>query len=66
MFGRRTQHAPRMGTIAAALILVLVGVLGTFAELLPAVAGFSGELIGIWALIAATVVLLAGVFLEGI
>lgn len=66
MFGRRSQHAPRLGTIAVALILVLVGVLGTFANLLPAVAGFSGELIGIWAFIVATVILLAGIFFEGI
>ncbi len=66
MLGRRGQHAPRLGTIAVALILVLVGVLGTFGHLLPAVAGYSGELIGVWAFIVATVVLLAGIFFEGI
>ncbi len=63
---RRSQHAPRLMTIAVALIFVLVGVLGTFAHLLPAVAGFEGELIGIWAYIIATVIMLAGVFFEGI
>ncbi len=66
MFARRSQHAPKLGTIALALILVLVGVLGTFGHLLPDVAGFTGELIGVWAFIVATIVLLAGVFFEGI
>jgi hypothetical protein len=63
---RRTQHAPRLLTIAAALILVVIGVLGTFAGLLPAVAGISGATIGIYAYVAATVILLLGVFIEGI
>jgi hypothetical protein len=63
---RRTQHAPRLGTIAVALILVVVGVLGTFADLLPTIAGVTGTTIGISAYVVATVVLLLGVFLEGI
>jgi hypothetical protein len=64
--GRRTQHAPKLGTIAVALVLVLVGVLGTFADLLPDIAGITGERIGVGAFIAATVVLLLGIFFEGI
>ncbi len=63
---RRTQHAPRLGTIAIALILVVVGVLGTFAGLIPAIAGVPGATIGIFAYVAATVILLLGVFIEGI
>lgn len=66
MFARRSQHTPKLGTIAVALILVIVGVLGTFAHLLPDLAGFTGELIGVWAFIVASVVMLAGVFFEGI
>jgi hypothetical protein len=64
--GRRAQYAPKLMTIAVALIFVLVGVLGTFAHLLPAIAGYQGELIGIWAYIVATVIMLAGIFFEGI
>ncbi|MBA2489197.1 MAG: hypothetical protein H0V36_07760 [Chloroflexi bacterium] len=64
--GRRAQHAPKLATIGFCLIFVLVGVLGTFAHLIPAIAGFSGELIGIWSFIVATVVILAGIFFEGI
>jgi hypothetical protein len=66
MFARRSQHVPKLGTIAVALILVIVGVLGTFGHLLPDVAGFTGELIGVWAFIVAAVVMLVGVFFEGI
>ena len=64
--GRRSQHAPKLMTIAIALIFVLVGVLATFAHLLPAVADFSGELIGTWSYVVAVVILLAGIFFEGI
>lgn len=55
---RRTQHAPKLITIGIAVILVIIGVLGTFAggTLVP-------QNVGIWAYVAATVVLLLGVFL---
>lgn len=60
------QHAPRGVTIAVAAILALLGVAGTFLELLPAVAGLSGELIGVAAYVLATVVMLLGVFIRGL
>ncbi|CAN5701608.1 hypothetical protein BH24CHL8_BH24CHL8_07780 [soil metagenome] len=64
--GGPSQHAPRLLTIGVALVFVLIGVLGTFLGALPAVAGFSGELIGIWSYIVATVILLLGIFLRGL
>jgi hypothetical protein len=60
------QHAPRMVTIAVAAVIVLVGVAGTFLELLPSVAGVSGEMIGVAAYVLATAVLLAGSFIRGL
>ena len=60
------QHAPRGVTILVAAILVVVGILGTFAGLIPAVAGISGATIGVFAYVAATVVMLAGVFIRGL
>ena len=56
---RRTQHAPRLITIVIAIVLVAVGVLGTFVGF-PAIP----ETIAIWAYVAATVLLLLGVFLR--
>ena len=53
---RRTQHAPRLITIGVAVVLVAIGVLGTFVGVLP-------EQVGIWSYVAATVLLLIGVFL---
>jgi hypothetical protein len=60
------QHAPRGATILLAAILVVVGVAGTFLGLIPAVAGVSGATIGIAAYVAATVVMLAGIFFRGL
>ncbi len=59
---RRTQFAPKLGTIIVALVLVLVGVLLTFGPLL----GAAGDTYGVYVLVAATVVLLLGIFFEGI
>jgi hypothetical protein len=60
------QHAPRGVTILVAAVLVLVGILGTFLHVIPAVAGISGETIGVIAYAAATVVMLVGVFVRGL
>ena len=60
------QHAPRGMTILAAAVLVVLGVLGTFLHVIPAVAGIPGETIGVLAYAAATVVMLAGVFFRGL
>ena len=61
-----TQHAPRMPTILLAIVLVIIGVAGTFLHIIPAVAGFSGQTIGIVAYVAATVVMLFGIFFRGL
>ena len=50
--GGRINFAPRLPTIIVALVLMLIGLLGTFVGALPAVAGFSGETIGAWSLVA--------------
>jgi hypothetical protein len=60
------QRAPRNVTVLVALILVIVGALGTFLGLIPAVAGITGETIGVVAYVAATVVMLLGIFLRGL
>lgn len=61
-----SQHAPRGVTMLVAAVLVVIGILGTFLGLIPAVLGFSGELIGVVAYAAATVVMLAGIFVRGL
>jgi hypothetical protein len=60
------QQAPRGVTILVAAILVLVGVLGTFLAVIPAVGGISGVTIGIVAYVAATIVMLGGIFIRGL
>ena len=60
------QHAPRGWTMVVAAILALVGIAGTFLDLLPAIAGVSGEMIGVAAYVLATVVMLLGVFIRGL
>ena len=62
----RMNFAPRMPTIIVALVLVLIGVLGTFAGLLPAFAGMTSQTLGAWAFVAAAVVLVLGMIFEGI
>jgi hypothetical protein len=62
----RNQRTPRGITIVIAAILVVVGVVGTFLGLIPKVGGVSGETIGEWAYVAATVVMLLGVFVRGL
>jgi hypothetical protein len=62
----RMNFAPRMPTIIVALALTLVGLLGTFGGLLPAIGGLGSETLGAWAFVAATVVMLLGIAFEGI
>jgi hypothetical protein len=66
MGGGRMNFAPRMPTIIVALALMLIGLLGTFAGLLPSVAGLSSEALGAWAFVAAAIVLFVGMIFEGI
>ena len=63
---RRGQYAPRLETIIVALVLVLIGVLGTFGHLIPQVASVPGETIGVAAYVFATAILLVGVFVRDI
>ena len=60
------QQAPRGITILVAALLVLVGIVGTFLGLIPAVGGISGVTIGVIAYVAATIVMLAGIFIRGL
>lgn len=60
------QQAPRGVTILVAAVLVVIGVAGTFLGLIPAVAGISGVTIGVIAYAAATIVMLAGIFIRGL
>lgn len=64
--GRRMNFAPRLPTIIVALVFVLIGVLGTFAGLLPSIGGISSQAIGAWSFIVAAVILLLGMVFEGI
>ncbi len=56
---RRTNFAPTAPTIIVALILIIVGLLGTYGTLLP-------DTVGIVAFVAATVLLLLGMVFRGI
>lgn len=61
-----SQRAPRGITMAVAAVLVLIGIVGTFLSLIPSIAGVSGETIGVIAYVAATVLMLLGVYLRGL
>jgi hypothetical protein len=54
----RSNFAPTARTIIVALLLILVGMLGTFGNLLP-------DQIGIVAFLLATALLVVGVVVEG-
>jgi len=49
----RLNHAPTQTTIVVAIVLILVGVLGTFGSFVP-------ERVAILAFVAATILLIAG------
>ncbi len=53
------NRAPKWITILVALVLVGIGALGTFGNVLP-------NRVGVWSFVAATVVMLLGVFLRGL
>jgi hypothetical protein len=56
---RRTNFAPTARTILVALVLMLLGLLGTYGDVVS-------DLVGVLAFIAAGVVLLVGMVLRGI
>jgi hypothetical protein len=53
-------------TIVIAAILLLVGIVGTFLGLIPAIAGIDGATIGVVAYVASTLLMLAGIFVRGL
>ena len=55
----RTNFAPTARTIIVALVLILVGLLGTYGTVLP-------DRVGIVAFVAATVLLLLGMLFRGV
>jgi hypothetical protein len=67
MVGRRGNKAPRMGTIVVAAILTIFAALVFFTSLLPAsIAGFASGTLALYAAVAAFVILLIGIFVEGV
>lgn len=67
MARRRSNRAPKMGTILVALVLTVFAAVVYFTSLLPAtIAGFASVTLALYAAIAAFVILLLGVFVEGI
>lgn len=62
----RTNFAPRWPTILIGIALTVIGAIGTFGGLLPTVAGMSSQTLGAWSFVAAAVVLMLGVLIEGI
>ena len=55
----RMNFAPRLPTIIVALVLVLVGLLGTFGSVLP-------DPVGVWAFLLSAAALLVGMIVEGL
>lgn len=67
MARRRSNQAPRMGTILVAALLTVFAALGFFTNVLPdTIAGFASVTLALYAAIIAFVILLLGVFVEGI
>jgi hypothetical protein len=56
---RRTNFAPTARTIIVALVLILVGLLGTYGNLVP-------DMVGIVAFVASSVLLLVGMVVRGL
>jgi hypothetical protein len=67
MMRRRSNQAPKVGTILVAALLTIFAALVFFTSLLPdTIAGFGSATLALYAAIAAFVILLLGVFLEGV
>jgi hypothetical protein len=64
---RRTHWAPRAGTIAVAALLTIFAALVFFTAVLPgAILGYPAGTLAVYAAVVAFVILLLGVFVEGI
>jgi dolichol kinase len=67
MVRRRSNQAPRMGTILIAALLTIFAALVFFTNIVPAsIAGFASGTLALYAAIAAFVILLVGIFVEGV
>lgn len=64
---RRSNQAPRMGTVFVAALLTIFAALVFFTSVIPgSIAGFASGTLALYAAIAAFVILLIGTFVEGI
>jgi hypothetical protein len=64
---RRSNQAPRMGTIFVAALLTIFAALVFFTSVIPgSIAGFASGTLALYAAIAAFVILLIGTFVEGV
>jgi hypothetical protein len=61
-----TQRAPRGGTILVSVILVIVGIVGTFLGWIPDIGSVDGETLGILAYVVAAALMLIGIFTRGL
>ena len=61
-----TQRAPRGGTILVSVILVIVGILGTFLGWIPDIGSADGETLGVLAYVVAAALMLIGIFTRGL
>ena len=60
------NFAPRWPTILVGVALTLIGAAGTFGGMLPTIAGMPSDVLGVWSFVAAGVVLMLGILIEGI
>ncbi len=64
---RRSNYAPRSGTIVLAAVLTVFAALVFFTSLVPAtIAGFATGTLAIYAAVVAFVLLLLGTFIKGV
>ena len=64
---RRSNHAPRAGTILLAAVLTVFAALVFFTSLLPGtIAGFAASTLALYAALIAFLILLLGTFIEGV
>jgi hypothetical protein len=64
---RRSHWAPKVGTIVVAAVLTVFAAVVFFTSLLPAtIAGIAAGTLAVYAAVAAFLILLVGVFVEGI
>jgi hypothetical protein len=60
------QRAPRGGTILVSVVLVLVGIVGTFLGWIPDIGSVDGETLGILAYVVAAGLMLIGIYTKGL